>query len=749
MDLSNTATLPSLIAIIGYALILLTAFLRRGRQEKQVHYLLAFLLSSILWQFSLILLPDDLYPPHMDMVVLLLGTAILGMTTAVYADWSGLKWQIGASVAAVFTVLIINILLPVQYAEIGYRILPIGNVVTNSVWLLMSGYLLVRTWLDYRRTTLPWHANRLLFWAILLFIIFAGEGLVIFGETAVFHTAGQIMRLLGAVGMAYAIAYHRIFDVRTRSLNLFAFVVVTLLTAIPLAAAIFVAQLIVKDQQQFLIVTIAIISVSFIAYRRFRGFIERNVYRYLPGDVTDPRQVVRRYSQDVYQILDVQQLSFVIINTLTDLLNMDRGALVLITKVENGYGIEPVPGVADIPREKLTFAYDSPLMNALLKRQQALLQYDLDFSPQYEGMETAVRDWLKQMRMEAYVPIGTNEELAGFIAIGPKRSGVPYQTSELELVQLLADQTVIALQNARLYSELSTQNDAVRHLNMDLVAHNERLAIMDKVKADFITIASHELRTPLTQVKGYADILAAMNESQAITPKQTQEILGHINRAVRRLEELITAMLDASQLDAEGMQLSFMDTSIDTVVRIAIDPMTHAIKDRRIAVTRDGLADLPPIRADFKRLVQAFSNMIGNAIKYTPDHGNIAIRATLVSDQDNETTNMEIVIADTGIGIEQKYHDLIFEKFFRIGDTQLHSTGSTKFKGAGPGLGLTIAKGVLEAHGGRIWIESEGEDEERLPGSRFHIILPLMPPGSEATLAEKEVEKERPSWLIG
>ena len=85
MDLSNTATLPSLIAIIGYALILLTAFLRRGRQEKQVHYLLAFLLSSILWQFSLILLPDDLYPPHMDMVVLLLGTAILGMTTAVYA----------------------------------------------------------------------------------------------------------------------------------------------------------------------------------------------------------------------------------------------------------------------------------------------------------------------------------------------------------------------------------------------------------------------------------------------------------------------------------------------------------------------------------------------------------------------------------------------------------------------------------------------------------------------------------------
>ncbi len=749
MDLSNTATLPSLIAIIGYAITLLASFLRRGRQKKQVHYLLAFLLASILWQFSLILLPDDFYPPNMDMVILLLATTILGMTTAVYADWSGVKWQIMVTITAVIAVFLTNILQPVQSITIGYRILPIADVVTNSVWLLISGYLLVRTWINYKRTTLPWHANRLLFWAIMLFIIFTGEGLLIFGETAVLHIIGQTLRLVGTIGMGYAIAYHRIFDVRTRSLNLLAFIIVTLLTAIPLAVAIFIAQLIFVDQQQFLIATIVIISVSFIAYRRFRGFIESIVYRYLPSDATDPRQVVRRYSQDVYKILDVQQLSFVIISTLNDLLNTDRAALVLSTKVESGYEIEPVSGVADIPREKLTFAYDNEVMRMLLQRQQPLLQYDLDFSPQYEDVETAVRDWLKQMAMEAYIPIGTKDELAGFIAIGPKRSGVPYQASELELVQLLADQTVIALQNARLYSELSSKNDAVRHLNMDLVAQNERLAIMDKVKADFITIASHELRTPLTQVKGYADILAAMNESQSLTPKQTQEILGHINRAVRRLEALISAMLDASQLDAEGMQLSFMDTSLDTVVRIAIDPMVQAVKERRISITRDGLADLPPIRADFKRLVQAFSNLIGNAIKYTPDHGTITIRATVVPDQNDEENNMQIVIADTGIGIEQKYHELIFEKFFRIGSTQLHSTGATKFKGAGPGLGLTIAKGVIEAHGGSIWVESEGEDEERLPGSRIYIILPMMPPGSEATPEEREEEKERPSWLVG
>ena len=96
------------------------------------------------------------------------------------------------------------------------------------------------------------------------------------------------------------------------------------------------------------------------------------------------------------------------------------------------------------------------------------------------------------------------------------------------------------------------------------------------------------------------------------------------------------------------------------------------------------------------------------------------------------------MISDTGIGIDEAFHDLIFEKFFRVGDPQLHSTGSTKFKGAGPGLGLPIAKGVIEAHDGRIWVESDGEDEERLPGSRFHILLPLHPPTAEAESDDTE-----------
>lgn len=122
-----------------------------------------------------------------------------------------------------------------------------------------------------------------------------------------------------------------------------------------------------------------------------------------------------------------------------------------------------------------------------------------------------------------------------------------------------------------------------------------------------------------------------------------------------------------------------------------------------------------------QRLAQALRNVVLNAIKYTPDGGRIAITGQLRDDE------VWIAVRDSGIGIDPQYHELIFQKFFRTHDPSLHSSGATKFLGAGPGLGLTIARGVIEAHGGRIWVESDGEDRKTLPGSTFTIALPLHP----------------------
>jgi len=164
-------------------------------------------------------------------------------------------------------------------------------------------------------------------------------------------------------------------------------------------------------------------------------------------------------------------------------------------------------------------------------------------------------------------------------------------------------------------------------------------------------------------------------------------------------------------------------------MRMAIEPLTEAIRSRKLMLSARGLRDLPPIQGDMQRLVQAFRNVVLNAIKYTPDGGRIDISGRMQDD------SVLVMIKDSGIGIDPAHHELIFEKFFRVQDPSLHSTGTTKFMGAGPGLGLTIARGVITAHGGRIWVESEGLDTEKLPGSCFYIQLPLNPPESSERAA--------------
>lgn len=708
---------------------------------------------AIIWEFA-IFFSNSLPIANLPTLVLLLSICTLAGTTGAFLDWQPDKRYLFLGGTAVLTAVLINVLAPDRTF-----VLPNGQMLTftngslaaHLTWAALASTLLLTTWREYRKTRFPWHANRLLFWFSVLALFFLGEFAQFFDRLDAI-IIGQFFRFLGMVGLAYGVASFRIFDVRARAQRGIAFIIINTLSALPLILSVIIVfqfgEALNQTNDIFTSILIAlVITMGFFLYQPFRRFIGRWVYRYLRGEGVNASQVVRNYSQAISRTLDVQQLSILIVGTLSELLESNRGALMLVTRLEDGgYEIDPIPAMGILPRHPVRFTHDDFLINTLVAQHQPLLQYELDFNPVFKVLRDEERTWLADMSMEVYVPVSSGPDIVGLIAMGPKVTAVPYQPNELELMQTLADQTVVAVQNARLFSELNHQNEHIRYLNIDLVEQNEKLEIMDRVKSDFITIASHELRTPLTQVKGYADILSAMNEENALTREQTREIVGHINRATLQLERLITAMLDASQLDVDGMQLTFVKTQLETVLRLAVEPLIQAMRERRIQLEIKGVSDLPPIYADFKRLVQSFTNLLGNAVKYTPDSGQIHVKANIVPGQ-NEEEYLEIVIRDTGIGIDPKFHSLIFEKFFRIGDPQLHSTGNTKFKGAGPGLGLPIAKGVIEAHGGRIWVESEAEDEERLPGSSFNIILPVRPPGSE-DIVDGETAV-RPAYLIG
>jgi signal transduction histidine kinase len=151
---------------------------------------------------------------------------------------------------------------------------------------------------------------------------------------------------------------------------------------------------------------------------------------------------------------------------------------------------------------------------------------------------------------------------------------------------------------------------------------------------------------------------------------------------------------------------------------------------RNLSLTLEPMEHLPLIWGDGARIQQLLGHLVGNAIKYTPDGGRITLSGRMVvpSTAQKDERFVELVVTDTGVGIDPGEQDHIFEQFYEVRDPRLHSSSKTAFMGGGAGLGLAITRGVAEAHGGWVWVESEAFDPERCPGSSFHVVLPLGSP---------------------
>lgn len=248
---------------------------------------------------------------------------------------------------------------------------------------------------------------------------------------------------------------------------------------------------------------------------------------------------------------------------------------------------------------------------------------------------------------------------------------------------------------------------------------NRALERLDKTKSDFIAIAAHELKTPLTLIEGYSGMLQEHMDIVDAEDK-TRILLRGIDNGTRRLNDIISDMIDISKIDSDTLVLNLQPLRVSQFLQsLAVEFNEKAQTRGQTFVIKDSPGIQETIMADEERLGQAFQNILENAIKYTPDGGRISIDGRILPGF------VEIKVSDTGIGINAVDHDIIFEKFGRLGKVDLHSSSKTNYKGGGPGLGLPITKGIVEAHGGTIWVESEGYNEVELPGTTFHILLPL------------------------
>jgi signal transduction histidine kinase len=279
---------------------------------------------------------------------------------------------------------------------------------------------------------------------------------------------------------------------------------------------------------------------------------------------------------------------------------------------------------------------------------------------------------------------------------------------------------------ARVFADL-VQYD----LTSELDRTRSQLIRLDQTKSRFISIAAHELKTPLTLIQGYSDILS--RELGAHVSEQAHMAITGLASGARRLLTTVNDMIAVSQIDAQSLQLNFQLISLPHILQIVMQDLRANLEER---VLNFRMRPIPPdmgsFYADPQRVYQIFEYVIGNAIKYTPDGGSITIAIELLEAPVDVERFVEVSVVDTGIGIAAEDLPHLFDKFYSKTDISRHSSGRTKFKGGGSGLGLSVVKGIVEAHGGKIVVDSPGYDEDACPGTTVRVFLPVRydPPSS-------------------
>ncbi len=236
----------------------------------------------------------------------------------------------------------------------------------------------------------------------------------------------------------------------------------------------------------------------------------------------------------------------------------------------------------------------------------------------------------------------------------------------------------------------------------------EKLEQVESMRRRLIGDVSHELRTPLTAIKGSMEGLI-----DGVLPA-TEETYQQIYQEADRLNRLVDDLQELSRVEAGAYSLDVRPLDISALARTVAKRLGPQFEDKRLTLSLDLPADLPRVLADEDRAIQVLTNLVGNALQYTPNGGKVTIGAERRGGQ------VQIMVRDTGVGIAPEHLPHIFDRFYRVDKSRSRMTGSGA-RAAGSGIGLTIAKHLVEAHGGQIWAESEGPGK----GSLFAFTLPL------------------------
>jgi signal transduction histidine kinase len=575
-----------------------------------------------------------------------------------------------------------------------------------------------------RQSRQPLLRSRLGYWWAPIFFTLLND-ILLFSGIAI---AGQPLRLFAAIGMAYVVGTHYVPDLKNISRRILIYVTSTIAIVLFYVAGFLLIQALFGKTPNFnpLVAGAILALIIAVIFAPVTDLVSRAITKWMRGDQYDASLTIHQYSESISNILDMDRLANIAIGIMLEAMQIERGFLFLVDGERQADGRKLYKlRSARSPEERQLVAVelgeDGVIPAHFIREQKPLLQYDLDLHSAFRASSPLERAWFSDLHCEVYVPIFAKKQWIGLLAFGSKLSGNRYTREDLSVLSAHANQTAVALENARLVDNLMRLNQELRQARRNLEKNNQELQRIDQAKSDFISIASHELRTPLTVIKGYTEML--MDDPKL--DKNFKTMMKGIHDGTLRLHEVMDSMFDIAQIDARSLKPHLQPVDLALLVREVSAEHTKTLREREQSFLVK-IAAMPLVKADARLLKKLFHHLIRNAIKFTPDKGWINITGKHIPAIINlPNGGVEVIVADTGVGVDPNLREIIFSKFYQPGELGKHSTSKSRFKGGGAGLGLALSKGIVEAHGGRIWVESPGYDEVNFPGSQFHIILPL------------------------
>ncbi|MDP3093320.1 MAG: ATP-binding protein [bacterium] len=530
-----------------------------------------------------------------------------------------------------------------------------------------------------------------------------------------FNWLGQVATLFMVGFVSYAVMVYQLMDIRF-VIGKSAVYFLSFLVVIGLASLTIILNNKLEQPATFNVLGPLIIFLSILLFQPVYRFFENLASKYFYYTFYSYQTVIINMGRKLTRVLDLDQLASLITSTLVETMKLDRTVILLRDPQTGDYQIKKNIGFRE--ENGISLVRDDFLTSYLEKTKRALVYEELSLVIRDSKMtEKTDLEKLKQnmKRIEASLclPLLIEDKIIGIIVLGNKISGDSYSKEDLDLLTALSHQASIALQNAKLYSQvqdLSKNLQAkVDEQTRELKEAYEELKKLDEAKSEFISIASHQLRTPLSIIKGYLSM--AVEGTYGNMPGRMKEPIQRVFQTNERLIKLVGDILTVSRIEAGRIELNLEKSSLKELITSVIEALKTEAKGKNLVLAyKEEKEPLPQILMDKEKIRQVLIIIIDNAILYT-QKGNITVEA---SQSRGLSQKVVIEIKDTGAGISKKDLKDLFKSFSR-------GHAGDRYWTEGAGLGLYIAQKFVKLHGGDIRAESAGKNK----GTSFYIDLPM------------------------